>query len=151
MSSQITTSTKSPTNAQEKGRKNHKARRRNVSKAAVTATKPTDSEKSEPTVIDTTDSIPEGRDDTDEDEDANLCWICAEPVRFFSLSECNHRTCHVCAVRLRALYKKLDCTFCKVLFHLEALFQLLLIDCFRIPSKQSCSPRHRIELSASLM
>lgn len=43
-----------------------------------------------------------------------VCWICAEPVKYYSISECNHRTCHVCALRLRALYKRNDCTFCKV-------------------------------------
>ncbi|KIK62672.1 hypothetical protein GYMLUDRAFT_41590 [Collybiopsis luxurians FD-317 M1] len=43
----------------------------------------------------------------------DICWICAEPVKYYSLSACNHRTCHVCALRLRALYKKDDCTFCK--------------------------------------
>lgn len=43
-----------------------------------------------------------------------ICWICAEPVKYYSVSTCNHRTCHVCALRLRALYKKLDCAFCKV-------------------------------------
>lgn len=41
------------------------------------------------------------------------CWICAEPVKYYALSECNHRTCHVCCLRLRALYKKRECTFCK--------------------------------------
>ncbi|KAF8912219.1 hypothetical protein CPB84DRAFT_1761674 [Gymnopilus junonius] len=45
--------------------------------------------------------------------DMDICWICAEPVKYYSLSECNHRTCHVCAIRLRALYKKTECTFCK--------------------------------------
>ena len=45
---------------------------------------------------------------------AAICWICAEPVKYYSVSACNHRTCHICALRLRALYKKLDCTFCKV-------------------------------------
>lgn len=49
-----------------------------------------------------------------EDDGQDLCWICAEPVKYYAVSECNHRTCHVCALRLRALYKKLDCTFCKV-------------------------------------
>ena len=49
-----------------------------------------------------------------EDDDQDLCWICAEPVKYYAVSQCNHRTCHVCALRLRALYKKLDCTFCKV-------------------------------------
>jgi hypothetical protein len=51
------------------------------------------------------------------DADSDICWICAEPVKYYSLSECNHRTCHVCAIRLRALYKKTDCTFCKVSFY----------------------------------
>ncbi|OBZ65803.1 E3 ubiquitin-protein ligase hel2 [Grifola frondosa] len=41
-------------------------------------------------------------------DDAAVCWICAEPVKYYSLSECNHRTCHVCALRLRALYKKME-------------------------------------------
>ncbi|PFH48349.1 hypothetical protein AMATHDRAFT_196723 [Amanita thiersii Skay4041] len=43
----------------------------------------------------------------------DVCFICAEPIKYYSLSACNHRTCHVCALRLRALYKKTDCTFCK--------------------------------------
>jgi len=46
--------------------------------------------------------------------DMDVCWICAEPVKYYAVSECNHRTCHVCAIRLRALYKKMECTFCKV-------------------------------------
>ncbi|KAI0636519.1 hypothetical protein C8Q77DRAFT_1154456 [Trametes polyzona] len=54
----------------------------------------------------------EAADSSAVDEGA-LCWICAEPVKYWSVSECNHRTCHVCALRLRALYKKTECTFCK--------------------------------------
>jgi hypothetical protein len=54
----------------------------------------------------------DSQQDTSEEQD--LCWICAEPIKYYAVSECNHRTCHVCALRLRALYKKLDCTFCKV-------------------------------------
>ncbi|KAK7693866.1 hypothetical protein QCA50_003439 [Cerrena zonata] len=49
---------------------------------------------------------------SDADDDA-ICFICAEPVKYYSVSQCNHRTCHVCGLRLRALYKKLECTFCK--------------------------------------
>jgi E3 ubiquitin-protein ligase ZNF598 len=49
-----------------------------------------------------------------ETDEAAICFICAEPVKYYSISDCNHRTCHVCALRLRALYKKNDCTFCKV-------------------------------------
>ena len=47
------------------------------------------------------------------DDDA-ICFICAEPVVYWSVSACNHRTCHTCSIRLRALYKKKECTFCKV-------------------------------------
>jgi len=56
----------------------------------------------------------ESTDTTSQDDDSGTCWICAEPVKYYSVSECNHRTCHVCALRLRALYKRQDCTFCKV-------------------------------------
>lgn len=46
-------------------------------------------------------------------DDSEVCWICAEPVKYYSVSDCDHRTCHVCALRLRALYKKTECAFCK--------------------------------------
>ena len=50
-----------------------------------------------------------------------VCFICAEPVKYYAVSVCNHRTCHVCSLRLRALYKKLDCTFCKVCYAIGSL------------------------------
>lgn len=58
----------------------------------------------------------EGQQVTEDDPTTSddICFICAEPVKYYSLSVCNHRTCHVCALRLRALYKKDVCTFCKV-------------------------------------
>lgn len=56
------------------------------------------------------------------EEEVELCLICTEPVKFYSVAECNHRTCHVCAVRLRALYKKMECTFCKVSWRRFELF-----------------------------
>ena len=43
----------------------------------------------------------------------DICFICAEPVRLYSLPPCNHRVCHICAMRLRALWKWRNCTFCK--------------------------------------
>ncbi|KAF9792169.1 hypothetical protein BJ322DRAFT_17332 [Thelephora terrestris] len=57
-------------------------------------------------VIENTDAAPR-------DDDSGICLICAEAVSYYSVPECNHRTCHVCALRLRALYKRQDCTFCK--------------------------------------
>ncbi|KAJ7268157.1 hypothetical protein B0H12DRAFT_1097299 [Mycena haematopus] len=65
----------------------------------------------EVTALSTTEVAAE--DQTGAGEDVAICWICAEPVKYYACSDCNHRTCHVCALRLRALYKKNDCTFCK--------------------------------------
>jgi hypothetical protein len=31
-----------------------------------------------------------------------------------SVAPCNHRTCHICALRLRALYKTKACAHCRV-------------------------------------
>ncbi|MCO5549720.1 hypothetical protein L7F22_003193 [Adiantum nelumboides] len=45
--------------------------------------------------------------------EGETCFICAEPVKLYSVPPCNHKTCHICAIRLRVLYKKHDCTFCK--------------------------------------
>lgn len=42
------------------------------------------------------------------------CFLCAEPATYWAVGECDHRTCDVCAVRMRALYKKTECSFCKV-------------------------------------
>ncbi|KAJ6563571.1 hypothetical protein DFH09DRAFT_1476168 [Mycena vulgaris] len=58
-------------------------------------------------------AVPTTAEEAEEEEDSAICWICAEPVKYYAVSECNHRTCHVCSLRLRALYKKTDCTFCK--------------------------------------
>ncbi|KAM0787208.1 hypothetical protein ACM66B_006447 [Microbotryomycetes sp. NB124-2] len=52
-------------------------------------------------------------DEADEDDDGAVCFICAEVAQLWALGECNHRTCHTCSIRLRALYKKKECTFCK--------------------------------------
>ncbi len=49
-----------------------------------------------------------------EELEAELCFICASPVVHNSLAPCNHRTCHICALRLRALYKTKACAHCRV-------------------------------------
>lgn len=48
-----------------------------------------------------------------EADDEEVCFICAEPIVLYSVPPCNHRVCHICSMRLRALWKKRDCTFCK--------------------------------------
>jgi len=37
-----------------------------------------------------------------------------EPVKYHSVAECNRRTRYVCALRLRAQYKRQEHVFCKV-------------------------------------
>lgn len=53
-------------------------------------------------------------DDETTDVEAEVCFICASPVMHNSVAPCNHRTCHICALRMRALYKTKDCAHCRV-------------------------------------
>ncbi|KAH8703416.1 hypothetical protein BGW36DRAFT_457694 [Talaromyces proteolyticus] len=50
---------------------------------------------------------------TDEPDDGEVCFICASKVEHTSVAPCNHRTCHICALRLRALYKTKACAHCR--------------------------------------
>ncbi|CAG8689028.1 18069_t:CDS:2, partial [Cetraspora pellucida] len=43
----------------------------------------------------------------------NGCIICTESITYYAVAECNHRTCHLCSLRLRALYKNKNCAYCK--------------------------------------
>jgi hypothetical protein len=49
-----------------------------------------------------------------DEEEADVCFICASQIIHLALSPCNHRTCHICALRLRALYKSKACAHCRV-------------------------------------
>lgn len=52
--------------------------------------------------------------DEDEDADENeICIICANKIKYASLSPCNHTTCHTCTFRQRALYEKNQCLVCR--------------------------------------
>ena len=62
--------------------------------------------------------------ETTEDVEAEVCFICASPVVHNSLAPCNHRTCHICALRLRALYKTRACAHCRT----EAKFVIFTDD-----------------------
>lgn len=42
------------------------------------------------------------------------CIICASDIIHESFGPCNHRTCHVCSVRMRVLFKDKTCTLCRV-------------------------------------
>lgn len=37
------------------------------------------------------------------EDDGTICFLCAETVQYWAVGECDHRTCHVCSVRLRCL------------------------------------------------
>lgn len=50
---------------------------------------------------------------SNDDEDAEVCFICASPVQHTAVSPCNHRTCHICSIRMRALYKTKACAHCR--------------------------------------
>lgn len=51
--------------------------------------------------------------EADDEADAEVCFICASPIAHQSVAPCNHRTCHICALRLRALYKTKACAHCR--------------------------------------
>ncbi|KAI3392692.1 hypothetical protein diail_5292 [Diaporthe ilicicola] len=56
----------------------------------------------------------EGQSDANADQDDDdVCFICANPIQHHSVAPCNHTTCHICSLRLRALYKNKDCAHCR--------------------------------------
>lgn len=55
-------------------------------------------------------TVAEGADENE----AEVCFICASPVVHEALMPCNHRTCHICCLRMRALYKDKNCMHCRV-------------------------------------
>jgi hypothetical protein len=53
-------------------------------------------------------------DDAESNPDTAICFICADPVKYNAVPPCNHTTCHICSLRLRALYKSKMCAHCRV-------------------------------------
>ncbi|GLA61703.1 hypothetical protein AtubIFM56815_002562 [Aspergillus tubingensis] len=66
-----------------------------------------------PTVSEGKGKQPVTTEESDDDDDGEVCFICASKVDHTSVSPCNHRTCHICALRLRALYKNKACAHCR--------------------------------------
>lgn len=52
-------------------------------------------------------------DEDHEEDDSDLCVICAEKLKYIALSPCSHKTCHKCAFRQRSLYEKKTCLICR--------------------------------------
>ncbi|KAL4776923.1 hypothetical protein BDW60DRAFT_203023 [Aspergillus nidulans var. acristatus] len=69
-----------------------------------------------PSSAETTTTADKGKarqETADDADDGEICFICASKVEHNSVSPCNHRTCHICALRLRALYKNKACAHCR--------------------------------------
>lgn len=52
--------------------------------------------------------------DRNQPAEESECIICASTIKHLSITPCNHRPCHICALRWRALYKKRNCAYCNV-------------------------------------
>ncbi|KAJ1021672.1 hypothetical protein NDA16_003808 [Ustilago loliicola] len=96
-----------PRNQQVQNNKKHDATRdEEASTSATTAAEPATAPQTQP-------SAEQDDDDDELPPEAETCFICADPIKLTSVAPCDHRTCHICALRLRVLYKKDECTFCK--------------------------------------
>nr|CAG8532684.1 2993_t:CDS:2 [Entrophospora candida] len=42
-----------------------------------------------------------------------VCYICTEKIEIHAISQCNHRICHICCLRLRYLFKSYNCAYCR--------------------------------------
>lgn len=47
-------------------------------------------------------------------EPEDICIICASEVVYYAVPPCNHRSCHICSLRLRSLYQTKACPQCRV-------------------------------------
>lgn len=55
----------------------------------------------------------EDKTTTPEEAESDICFICASKIEHTSIAPCNHQTCHICSLRLRALYKTKACAHCR--------------------------------------
>ncbi|KAI8091018.1 uncharacterized protein B0P05DRAFT_504577 [Gilbertella persicaria] len=53
-------------------------------------------------------------EDSEEDAEGEVCFICTRPIDYYAVAPCDHRTCHLCTLRLRALYGTKNCAYCKI-------------------------------------
>lgn len=56
--------------------------------------------------------------------EGEVCFICASTIEHTSIAPCNHQTCHICSLRLRALYKNRACAHCRVSKNRGGIFVL---------------------------
>jgi hypothetical protein len=98
-----------------KGRNNHKYRGKPHKAQAGNGKGPTTSTAGNQKVNKEIKQQVESSQESD-DEAEELCFICTESIQIYAVSECDHRTCHRCSLRLRALYETRNCAYCKVSF-----------------------------------
>ncbi|KAF1800047.1 hypothetical protein V8B55DRAFT_1544003 [Mucor lusitanicus] len=55
----------------------------------------------------------EEEEQENDDPDGEVCFICTRPIDYYAVAPCDHRTCHLCTLRLRVLYKTKNCAYCK--------------------------------------
>jgi hypothetical protein len=61
------------------------------------------------------ETTPDASEDALNDSpEGDICFICASRIEHTSTAPCNHQTCHICSLRLRALYKNRACAHCRV-------------------------------------
>jgi E3 ubiquitin-protein ligase ZNF598 len=61
------------------------------------------------------EATPDASEDALNDSpEGDICFICASKIEYTSIAPCNHQTCHICSLRLRALYKTRACAHCRV-------------------------------------
>ncbi|OHE93278.1 zinc finger protein [Colletotrichum orchidophilum] len=83
---------------------------------AAVPTQPDTSSTSHPSITKADNKVltrTAAEDDDTASSDGEVCFICAEPIKFHSIAPCNHKTCHICGLRMRALYKTKDCPHCR--------------------------------------
>jgi hypothetical protein len=114
----------SASNSESTKKPNRRPRYRKNNKPRVNDKKPQADKKKE-----------EGEEETPEEsgsdgEEGEACFICTEPVDYYSVAPCNHRTCHMCTLRLRVLYKTKNCAYCKVSLFFFFFFFLLSLEVY---------------------
>ncbi|KAJ3329827.1 hypothetical protein HDU76_007063 [Blyttiomyces sp. JEL0837] len=72
----------------------------------------------------------------------DTCFICTDPVTWYAVGECNHRVCHLCSLRMRALFKDQHCSMCKttlpsVIYTADAEKPFSSYDITKLPNKDA--------------
>ncbi|KAG1497358.1 hypothetical protein G6F49_008750 [Rhizopus delemar] len=95
-----TSSPQAPINESDNKKRRQRRHRPRVNKSKATEKKKEESKNK--------------RSKEEEDEEEDICFICTEPIDYYAVAPCDHRTCHMCTLRLRALYQTKNCAYCKV-------------------------------------